>query len=336
MIKKILIVVIGIAAILVVAGFLLPRRVHVERSIPIDRPASLIYATVDSFQLFPQWSPWQELDPHMKQSTEGAREGVGAKLIWSGNDKVGAGSQVITANVPDRSVTSDLEFGSRGVSKSTLLLAPEGTATRVTWTLDMDMGAGPIGRYFGLMMDHMIGGDYDTGLLKLKMLAEGMPNTDISGFIAVPVDLAAVPLAVVSKTTAPEPAAISKGYAEGYGEIAKFMAQHKLRQAGVPVGIDGEMTATSFTFEPGIPIDRGDVTGTDTIQVVQSYAGKALQTVYVGPYDGLAAAYDKFRAFIAAHAYVAAGPSFSRYIDDPGNTPPDQLRTEIYWPIKAP
>jgi len=35
-----------------------------------------------------------------------------------------------------------------------------------------DGGNNPIGRYFGLMFDSMIGGDYETGLAKLKQLAE--------------------------------------------------------------------------------------------------------------------------------------------------------------------
>jgi hypothetical protein len=174
--KKIVIAVAGILVVLVVIGFILPRRAHVERSINIARPASLVFATVNSFQRFPEWSPWQDLDPQMKQTTEGPREGVGAKLVWSGNDKVGSGTQTITSSIPGKSVASDVDFGSMGIAKSVLILAPEGSVTHVTWTLDMDMGRSPIAHYFGLMMDRMIGKDYATGLAKLKRLVESMPD----------------------------------------------------------------------------------------------------------------------------------------------------------------
>jgi hypothetical protein len=169
--------------VLAIVGLLLPRNAHIERSLTVARPASLIFATVNSFQLFPAWSPWQSLDPNMHQTTSGAREGVGAKLVWSGNDKVGSGTQLITASTPDRSVASDIDFGKMGAAKSMIILVPQGSATRVTWTLDIDLGGGPIGRYFGLMMDRMIGKDYEKGLSRLKTLVEGMPNVDIAGFV---------------------------------------------------------------------------------------------------------------------------------------------------------
>ncbi len=194
MLKKILIFLVAVLILVAVVGLLLPRNIRVERSVNIERPASLIYATVNSFQLFYKWSPWQSLDPNMRQITEGARDGVGAKLIWSGNDKVGSGTQLITASTPDRSVASDIDFGKMGVAKSTILLDPQNSSTRVTWTLDVDMGASPIGHYFGLMMDHMIGKDYERGLSKLKALVESMPNVNIAGFVAEPVELSAVPI----------------------------------------------------------------------------------------------------------------------------------------------
>jgi hypothetical protein len=79
----------------------------------------------------------------MHQTMEGPREGIGAKLVWSGNDKVGSGTQVISAATPDRSVASDLDFGKMGRARAAIDLLAQGTSTRVTWSVDMDMGAGP-------------------------------------------------------------------------------------------------------------------------------------------------------------------------------------------------
>ena len=55
---------------------------------------------------------------------------------------------------------------------STISLVPEGTGTRVTWTLDTDFSGSLIGRYFGLALDRMVGPDYEKGLAQLKAVAE--------------------------------------------------------------------------------------------------------------------------------------------------------------------
>jgi hypothetical protein len=57
MLKRGLVILVVVLIVLAIIGLLLPRTIHMERSVSIDRPASLIYATVNSFQLFPPWSP---------------------------------------------------------------------------------------------------------------------------------------------------------------------------------------------------------------------------------------------------------------------------------------
>jgi effector-binding domain-containing protein len=270
----------------------------------------------------------------MKVTMEGPRSGVGAKYSWSGNDKVGVGTQTITASVENQSVSHDLDFGSMGLAKAQMSLSPESNGTTVTWTLDSDMGVNPIGRYFGLLMDRMVGKDYERGLGKLKQLAETLPNVDIAGFAPEATDVAAQTVLAVTKTTTTDVPAISRAYAEAYGEIGQVMAKQKLQQVGAPIGIDGEMTATSFTFDAAIPVNRGDIPVAGNVRSKQTYAGRVLKTTHVGPYETLTKTYEKMAAYIAAHGYQANGSTLSIYVDDPAKVAPEQLRTELLWPVK--
>lgn len=172
MAKKILIGVVAVIAILVIVGFILPGTVHVERSVVIDAPPAKVFPHLCDFEATQKWSPWAERDPNMSNEFTGTACSVGHSHKWSGNDKVGTGTQTVTKIEKDARVETDLDFGEQGLAKAFITVQAEGEGSKVTWGFDSDMGMNPIGRWFGLAMDGMIGGDYEAGLAKLKAIAE--------------------------------------------------------------------------------------------------------------------------------------------------------------------
>lgn len=163
----------------VVAGsWLLPGRAIVERSIEIDRPPAEVYAVLDSFERFNEWSPWFAADPDAAYTYSGPSRGVGARQAWKGNSAVGEGSQTITASLPDRQIDIALAFGDQPPALSRFTLQAREGGTRLTWRFEADLGMNPVMRWFGLMFDRMIGGDYETGLSQLKRLLESAPAPD--------------------------------------------------------------------------------------------------------------------------------------------------------------
>jgi effector-binding domain-containing protein len=131
-----------------------------------------------------------------------------------------------------------------------------------------------------------------------------------------------------------EPAAISKGYADAYGEIGQFMTKNKLKQSGMPFGVEAISADKRFGFDAGIPIDRADAVSASPVQAAMSYEGKALKATHVGPYDTLHTTFEKVQAYAAAHGYGKNGPSFTVFIDDPTTVAPEKLRTDIFLPLK--
>jgi uncharacterized protein YndB with AHSA1/START domain len=174
--KKLLKGIIWILALLVVGfvagGYLLPNAVMVQRHAVINAPPEKLFALVDGYKRFNEWSPWAELDPKTQYTFEGPESGVGAKMSWaSNNPNVGSGSQVITESVPNSHVGVDLDFGAMGKSQAYWDLKPEGTGTSATWGFKMKLD-GMMDRWFGLLMDRFIGPDYEKGLARVKALAE--------------------------------------------------------------------------------------------------------------------------------------------------------------------
>lgn len=173
-VKWLLGIIVGFALVVLIGGFLLPREVVVSRSVDIGAPAEEVFPHVNSLKATEAWSPWLERDPNVELAYGGPDTGVGATLSWrSDNPQVGVGTQEIVASEENRQVETVLDFGDMGMASARFLLEETGGATTVTWDLTTDMGAGPVGRWMGLMMDRWVGGDYEQGLANLKSLVEG-------------------------------------------------------------------------------------------------------------------------------------------------------------------
>lgn len=171
-VKWIVIVLLALAAILVGGGYLLSPKFTVTRSISIQAPADKVYALVGDPRGWKQWTVWNRRDPAMQVEYFGPPSGAGAGWAWKSQSE-GDGRMTFTAAEPGRRVVYDLFFPDFGTTSSgDFTFVPEGGGTKVTWTMNGDMGSNPLYRWMALFMDRMVGPDFEAGLANLKALAE--------------------------------------------------------------------------------------------------------------------------------------------------------------------
>jgi hypothetical protein len=159
------------ALALAVAGtMLLPREVQVVRSALIKAEPATILALAASNAGYQKFNPYIGTDPSLKIELSGPTTGVGSAFAFTASDV--SGTQTVAA-VSDARVDYQLDLGYMGQPKQSIEAVIEGDATKVTWTMNADMGFNPIGRIMGLFMDDMQGPVFETGLGKLKQVAQG-------------------------------------------------------------------------------------------------------------------------------------------------------------------
>jgi effector-binding domain-containing protein len=333
--QKIVLSVAGFIGLVVLVGVALPRTAHVERSIDIDAPPSMVFAVLNGFGQFQQWSPWADLDPEMRTSLEGPAAGVGAKLSWSGNSDAGSGSQEIVESVPYERIRVRLVLGDFGGEfHGTYSLTPQGTGTHLTWAFDADYGNNLMGRYFGLFADGLVGADYEKGLARLKSFVEGLPPTDFSKLDITVVETRAEPVVLMTTHSPADFKAVGVALGVAYGRLSGFMSSHGVKQAGPPIAIyHGEQNG-ALSFDAAIPVDRTDVKPDAGIRTGSTYAGRAVRAVYRGPYSGLAAARHAIASYLEMSGLQQGGAMWEQYVSDPGKTPDAELVTHLYYPIQ--
>lgn len=340
--KTVVIATLVLALLLLGVGFLLPREASTSREIEIAAPPATVFTALNGFGQFNRWSPWASLDPGTVYTYSGPGMGVGAKLVWASTDPgVGSGSQEIIAVEPGRSVEMRLQFAgfdSDNFSRFELEPAAAGSATRLRWTYRSDFRNNPVNRYFGLMLDSLVGPDYERGLAQLKTLVESLPRTDLSGLTVEEVTVAARDIAYLPGRSSTDPAAIGAALGAAYGEVMTALVAAGLRQVGPVMTITRrwDPTAGVYEFEAAIPVDRGDATlATDSpVRLGRSYEGLALKAVWKGPYEGLPGHTERLTTFRTLAGYQDNGAPFDVFVSDPGTTAAAELLTESYWPIK--
>jgi ribosome-associated toxin RatA of RatAB toxin-antitoxin module len=167
-----------IVAILGIVGFFLPNDVSVARTTTVNADPSVVYNLVNDLKTYDEWMPWNKRDPDMKKEYGPKTVGEGAWYRWESEDRnVGKGKLTIVESVPSEKVVTSLEFADYDPTEGGWLLTKQGNATEVKWFMNSKMGNNPFARWMGLMMDQMVGSDFNKGLAELKRIAESKPTT---------------------------------------------------------------------------------------------------------------------------------------------------------------
>lgn len=173
MLKVILIAIVVLLAAILVYAATRPDILHVERTIDIKAPPQKIFALINDFRLWDAWTPYNK-DPAMKKTYSGSASGKGAMYAWEGNKEVGRGEITITDTTPPKEIVMALHMIQpfEGRNHVVFSLDTKGDATTVTWMLEDKHTYFMKVMSLFLNLDRMIGGDFETGLARLKAVAE--------------------------------------------------------------------------------------------------------------------------------------------------------------------
>jgi uncharacterized protein YndB with AHSA1/START domain len=174
-------ILIGLAILIVVFVIIValrPADFRITRTATITAPPPVVFALVNDFHRWRDWSPWENIDPALKRTYDGPPAGEGAIYSWVGNNQVGEGRMTITESRPSDRILIKLEFLKPFAATNTteFTFDPQGDQTLVNWTMSGKNNF--MTKAFGLVMnmDKMIGGQFEQGLAQMKTVAEAAPK----------------------------------------------------------------------------------------------------------------------------------------------------------------
>ena len=152
-------------------------------------------------------------------------------------------------------------------------------------------------------------------------------------------DVTAVQVHTFSGT---DPQEIAAAFEAAMTRMSDFVHEQGLALEGAPRGIYTAYGPEGTEFTIAMPVASGAEGGSadGLVEVGEITGGEALRWTHKGPYRELARTYDRITEWMKAHdmldserSWEKHGPMWEEYVSDPGNTPEDELVTQIYVPL---
>lgn len=122
-------------------------------------------------------------------------------------------------------------------------------------------------------------------------------------------------------------------FGKAYGMIAQYLGEIGEAPAGAPYAGYHNLDMQDLDIEIGFPVNK-PLTGRGEIQASQIPGGSLATCLYSGSYDGMKGAYEALTGFVKERGCEPTGASYEIYLNDPMNTPPQELKTIIIFPLK--
>lgn len=171
--KVVSVVLVTLLLVFVVGGLVMPKGYHVARSERIQAPVQIVFDQVNDLRNWEAWSPWNAADPTMKITYSEQPVGEGGSYSWKG-DAAGEGNLTIVRSVVPSRIETTIDFGDMGSAGGFWDFSHADGVTIITWGFSGE-NSGILGAWFTLMMDGMVGPQFEEGLRGIKKIAESTP-----------------------------------------------------------------------------------------------------------------------------------------------------------------
>ena len=307
-------------------------KLHVHRSTHINASPEKVYETVADYSQWTSWSPWLCTEPDARVDVSSDANSIGSLYCWSGNI-VGQGEIEHRKMIPSSLIEDELRFAKpyKSTSRVEFNLAPDGEGTQLTWTMH---GSLPWFLFWmKSQMQILIGMDYERGL---KMLKEWIETGQVLSKTTVQQVQSIGPLHVLGVRRQCACSEVDESMESAFGTVTEKLNESGLSTEGEKISVYHKFDMKAQTFDhtsgyimPG-PVDAPP----SGIDAWNAPSLQALRVDHVGCYGHLGNAWNtayqhvRFRKLKQGQV-----PPFEIYKNEPPETPPADLLTEIYLPL---
>ncbi len=333
-----------IAAIgLVIYAMMQPDAFEVKRTRVLDAPTEVVYNNVSDYKNWEAWLPWKEEDPDMIITYGEQTQGKGASYSWSAAD--GNGSMKMVEAKPNEVIENELAFEGMNPSKTRWTFKPVEGGTEVTWAMKaeklpfmMKLFSAVSGGY-----DNMMGPMFDRGLEKLDSITnisamelEKINNAFTLGAVAKKSMDAQHFIGYPHKANMNE-VDITKIFMESMPKAGMYAAEKGWEPGSyMPSAIfnNWDYETGEVDFLVGLILDKkADLA--EGMKAVNLPKGDVVMISKFGNYgSGDEKAHMAIDKFMKDNNLTINGPVYEMYVNDPTLVKPNEIQTDIYYPVK--
>ncbi len=119
-----------------------------------------------------------------------------------------------------------------------------------------------------------------------------------------------------------------------YNSIIAYLNEIGVPPSGVPFVGYFNMDMQDLDIEAGFPVAQLVDGGKGDIKVSEIPAGKTVACIYTGSYSQIEPAYTAMMEWIPANGHTWNGVCYEFYLNDPADTPENELQTNIVCYLK--
>jgi len=322
-----------------------PNSYDIKRTKLIKAPASVIFNNINDFKNWESWGPWYDDDATIVNTYPEQSSGVGGSNSWT-SDK-GTGNMKTVALVENESIDQKIQFDDYEPSDIYWTFEETDEGTNVTWGMKAEET--PFMFKFGAAMsggmDKMLGPMLDKGLENIaNVIPEYMKNNPptpteatftLGSVLTLKQDAQQfIGYKQVSKI---DHEAMTKLYMEfmpkaGMHAAAQKLADTDYTPAAVYTEWDEEKGEAEFYI--GLLVKK-DVVLDKGMEKLTLPGGKNVMITKYGPYGtGDKEAHMAIDKYLKNSSLAQKGAIWELYVNDPTTVKPEDIETEIHYPVK--